>query len=276
MRKITPNLSPRSMVIDVAYVNHTLGLRLRAQEVKELLERMRYGVEVKGDILNVKVPAYRADVLHPIDVVEDVAIAYGYQNFEPELPKLPTLGKSEPIVKLERELREVMLGLGFQEVKTLMMTSPVKLFTMMNVKEEQVVTTEKPVSMEHSVVRNWLLPSLMEVLRKNKTREYPQRIFEVGLCVSKSGEIRKVLSCVIAHAKANFAEIKGVVGRILTSFKLEDKAEVYTHGSFIPGRCALNKYGFYGELHPKVITNFGLEVPVVGLELNVDKIFRES
>jgi len=264
-----PDFEPRIVELDVGYVNRLLGLELSIGEVGSLLERMRYGVSKGDSKLKVKVPAYRADVLHPIDLVEDVAIAYGYMNFKPEVPRLHGLGKPEQFEAYCEDVRDVMVGLGFTEVMTLVLTNRRDLFGRMNAPEEGVAEAVKPVSTEQSVARSWLLPSLMAVLEKNRSREYPQRIFEVGDVVLGDGAAVGKAAGVIAHARTSYSEVKAVVLGLLSSIGLEAGDEPYSHPSFIEGRCSRNRYGFYGEVSPEVLSNFGLEVPVTGFELKL-------
>ncbi len=170
------------MCLGLDYVNRLLGMQFSIEEVKNLLEKMRYGVSCSGDALQVSIPPYRTDVLHSIDLVEDIAIAYGYENFIPVIPKISTFGSRHPVELFSNSVRDEMIGFGFQEVMTLVMTNRDALFAKMEVEDSGVVSTKNSVSSEHSVARNWLMPSLMAILEKNKNQEYPQKIFEVGLC----------------------------------------------------------------------------------------------
>ena len=271
----TPDLAPEEMQLDLEYVNRILGTELKSKDVKELLERMRYGVNLKADKIHVMIPAYRADILHPIDLVEDIAIAYGYDRFKPELPKLYTLGSQEEIEEFSSSLRELMLGSGFQEIMSLILTNKESLFSRMNLPEEDAVETKHPVSLEHSVARTWLLPALMSILQRNKNREYPQKLFEIGLCIDSKGRDSRKLAGVIAHSTTNFSEMKATLTGIMESVGPEYKISKTKHESFIPGRVASLDFGFFGEIHPLVIDNFGLEVPVTAFELNLDEIFAK-
>ncbi|RLI91057.1 MAG: hypothetical protein DRO95_05070 [Candidatus Altiarchaeales archaeon] len=270
----TPDLKPRIMNLNLEYVNKLLGMDFSMREVKELLERMRYGVKLKNGKFEVLIPAYRTDVLHPIDLVEDIAIAYGYKNFKPEMPRLFTLGEGDKFENFLSRVRELMLGFGFQEVLTLIMTNRENLFRRMNIRVEKVIEAENPVSLEHCVARNWLIPSLMQVLEKNKNREYPQRIFEIGDCINSKGKDEKKLAGVVAHSRANFSEIKAIFTGFLESLWLKYEIKREEHGSFIKGRCASSEYGFFGEISPVVIENFGLEMPVTAFELDLNLIFK--
>jgi len=269
----TPDLNPRVMELELDYVNKLLGLALTAEQARDFLERMRYGVS-GGRKMKVSVPAYRTDVLHPIDLVEDIAISYGYENFVPEEFRGYSVGERDGTERFSAKLRELMVGAGFQEVMTLVLTNTRSLFGKMNLKPETVVEAENPVTVEHSVARNWLLPSLFTVLEKNKTQEYPQKIFEVGDCLTAEGETRRRLAGVIAHSKASFSEMKSALDGILDSLGLSYTPKQLAHGSFIKGRCISTGFGFYGEVSPTVLENFGMEVPVAAFELDVDLITK--
>jgi len=265
-----PDFTPRTVDLDVGYVNQLLGLNLAPSEVKAHLEKMRFAVEGGGETLKVKVPPYRADILHPIDLVEDVAISYGYMKFKPQVPKLYSLGKPDPLEVYCEEIRDLMVGLGFYEVMTLILTNRRDLYGRMNAPEEQAVEALKPVSQDQSIARTWLLPSLMVVLEKNRNREYPQRIFEVGEVLDGEGETHMMAAGVIAHGKTNFSGVKAAVSGLLLGLKLKGGMdEPYDHPSFIPGRCARNEFGFCGEVAPQVLSNFGLEVPATAFQLKL-------
>ncbi|MBU4202105.1 MAG: hypothetical protein L6243_07025 [Candidatus Altiarchaeales archaeon] len=271
----TPDLAPEEMQLDIEYVNRILGIDFSSKDVKELLERMRYGVNLKANKIHVLIPAYRADILHPIDLVEDIAIAYGYDKFKPELPKLYTPGSKEEIEKFSSSTRELMIGSGFQEIMSMILTNKESLFEKMNLSEEDAVETKHPVSLEHSVARTWLLPALMSILQRNKNREYPQKLFEIGLCMDSKGRDNRKLAGVIAHSTTNFSETKATLTGIMESIGLEYKIKKSKHDSFIVGRVASLDFGFFGEIHPQVLDNFGLEVPVTAFELNLDEIFAK-
>lgn len=272
----TPNLEPRVMNLDLYYANKLLGMNFSKKDVKNLLERMRYGVIFKKGEIQVLIPAYRTDILHQIDLVEDIAISFGYGNFKPELPKIATTGKKDSFEKFSGNIRELMLGFGFHEVMTLIMTNRNNLFNRMNLPDNAVVETENPLSLEHTVARNWLLPPLMAFLEKNRDKGYPQKFFEVGDCILPDGNNIRKFSGVIAHSKTNFSEVKAIVVGIFEELGLKYKIEKFNHNSFINGRCATTKFGFFGEINPKVLENFGIEVPVTGFEFDLDIIFKNK
>jgi phenylalanyl-tRNA synthetase beta chain len=108
--KITPQLEPTEFTLNVDDVDKTLGLGLNENQITEALEKMRYFVKkMKGGKVIVGIPPYRSDILHSVDIIEDVAIGYGYNNIEPILPKVATIGGESELEKLSRRIREITI-----------------------------------------------------------------------------------------------------------------------------------------------------------------------
>ncbi len=279
----TPDTTPRIMNLEPKYVNKILGLNLKNYEIIEYLQRMGYDVvEINKENLDVTLPIYRTDIMHALDLVEDVAIAFGYENFEPFIPNISTIGEENPLEVFSSRLRSLVVGLGCQEIFTFILTNKKNLFTKMNVKEDDIAETANPKTEEYNVVRNWLLPSLIEVLERNQHQEYPQNIFEVGDAVMLNSqtdtgtETRKKLAIAACHSKTNFSEIKSVVESVFRNLGIENyKIEEAEHNSFVAGRCAKISIdsidlGIFGEINPVVLENWKLEMPVSAAEIDVD------
>jgi phenylalanyl-tRNA synthetase beta chain len=274
----TPNLAERAVEVDKSYVNNLLGTNLEEKEMVKLLRRMGYDAIGYGEKIQVIVPAYRSDVLHPADIAEDLAIAYGYNNFTPVLPNLSTSGRPDRLEKLSSRARELMVGLGFQEVIRPILTNAEEQFDKMCINRQKTIELENPVSRQYDCMRVWILPSLLEVLAANKHVEYPQKLFEVGDTVlpaeeeTKSKDVRKV-AAVLSHSRASFVEIKSVVERFLKDMKVKHAYRKSNHPSFIPGRvCEIltdKVVGYFGELHPRVLEKWKLEMPVAAFEVEL-------
>jgi len=288
LKVTTPKLETCLMNLEVKYVNTVLGLRLTAKRIAELLGKAGFGVERLGKTkMTVQVPCYRIDVMHPIDLVEDVAIAYGYNNIKPLWRKLPTRGGARPEQNLFNVARELMVGLGFQEVLTFTLTNPENLFKKMNCRKERIVEIANPKVQTLTCLRNRLLPSLMKFLSNNLHVEYPQKIFELGT-VTLLGERNETktkdeekLAAVIVHANASFSEIKSALDAFFMNFGLEWQIKEVKHQSFIDGRVGAaivnrRNVGIVGEIHPKVLEAWKLENPAAAFELNMSKIVKIS
>jgi phenylalanyl-tRNA synthetase beta chain len=280
---VTPSFETGTMKLDVEYVNKILGLKLAAKEIGKLLEKAGFGVAgVNSGKIIVSVPCYRIDVMHPVDIVEDIAIAYGYNNIEPLWRKLPTTGGERSEQRLLDVARELMVGLGFQEVLTFNLTSTDSLFAKMNCKKQRVVELANPKVQTLTCLRNWLLPSLVEFVSNNLHVECPQKIFEQGkvTLLDEKKETRtrdeERLAAVTYHANASFTEIKSTLDVFFMNLGLEWKIKETKHPSFIEGRVGTaivdrEDVGVLGELNPKVLEAWKLENPVVAFELNMEK-----
>ena len=301
--KNTPNLTPSVMQLDVSYANKLLGLSLSEKEVKELLERMGYEVKLLGDEANIEnkggievsIPAYRADILHPVDLVEDVAIAYGYENFIAEIPNVGTIGKESKIETFFRKVREILVGARLLEVKNYHLTTADDLTIKMNRRGEPIPLQNA--LGEHNHLRNSLLPCLMKNLQHNQHYEYPQNIFEIGTAFTsgntETGVLEnKFLAITIAHEKGDFTEGRQIVDLLLSSLGLEYEIREYSElnkiseqngtnsedkKTYIEGRSAKiiinsEEIGEMGELHPEVLENWELLVPVMIVEMDLIKV----
>ncbi len=280
----TPDLNPSTHELRLSEVRALTGLDIDAETSVKCCARMGLHADVvRGDgsdgddVLIVKVPAYRCDILHPWDIIEDIAIGYGYDRIVPTLPKTDVVGEENAEERRNRRIREMMIGLGFMEVQTFTLSSERKQFTLMRRRSCEVVRVAHPISEEYEMLRCAIMPNLIDVLSMNKHREMPQRIFEIGTVFR--GEERTNLAAVSMHAHANFAEIRSVVDAILREFGIADITVIKPSDddAFIKGRRAsimLNgrEIGVFGEIHPEVIRNFSLDHPITGVEMDVDAI----
>jgi phenylalanyl-tRNA synthetase beta chain len=281
----TPDMKPKGISIDVDYCNRVSGLGMKSEEICKLLEQSRYGIKKdRKSVIELLYPAYRQDVMHQRDVIEDVIISYGYNRIEPEVPRLSTVGGSSGLESFSEKAAQLMTGLGLQEIMSYMLTNRENIFRKMNVPHEPVAEIENIVSSNWCVFRNWLLPSCLEFISNNKHREYPQRIFELGDTVelgnTETGtkDVRK-LCAVITNTKVGYEEIASILDAFMENIGAKYTLRRSRHGSFVPGRCAEivfsgRKIGFMGEVHPQVLENWELEKPVIAFELDVQEIFE--
>jgi phenylalanyl-tRNA synthetase beta chain len=285
---VTPNFSNTRMDLSVGYANKVLGLQLTAERMAELLLTAGLGVEkVSGDSVAVLVPCYRVDVMHQVDLMEDIAIAYGYNSIEPLWRELPTTGGVRSEQRLIDVAREFMVGLGFQEVLTYTLTSPESLFDKMNREKARIVEIANPKVVTLSCLRNWLLPSLMEFLGNNQSVEFPQKIFELGK-VTLLDETRETksrdeewLAAATTHPTASFSEIKSALDAFFMNLGLEWKIKETSHPSFIEGRVGTAivngvDVGVLGEVNPQVLEAWKLENPVAAFEINIHEIVKSK
>jgi len=298
----TPNLMPKKKKIKVKNAEKIIGVDLTAFDIANYLAKVRIGAEIEAeDSLQAVIPAYRVDILHEVDVIENIAVGYCFNNLEPKLPEIATIASEDKGEIFDNLLREILTGMGFLEIMSLMLTSEKEHYQNMKLEEDERVIVAQPISVERTMLRKNILQGLMEFLEDNKHEELPQKIFEVGTvvyldeaCETCTRDVKKIAGAV-THSTANFTEIKSIVDSIFVNLGLKMEVEPYKHFSFIKGRCSkvkgvnswksnaikiedfehkksmifedLNITGYFGELSPEVITNFDLEYPVIAFEL---------
>ncbi len=278
---IYPDLAEEDMEIDVEECEKVLGIELSSEDIKNLLEKMRFSVEQREDKFEVTIPPYRHDILHPRDIIEDIAIGYDYDNFEGVLPHEVTIGRSLPDKEFREAVKESLLGYEFNEVMNYILSCEKIEYHDMEVKDmdqENIALVQNPVSENSDSLRTWLLPGLLCNLMENKTESLPQRLFEMGDVVLKKEQKTKVAG-VIKNSKIGFTDIKSLMDGFLTNLNIDMYVEPKKHDSFTEGRCAKIivdeiELGYFGEISPKVLENFELEHPVVAFELDLESLYE--
>ena len=280
---VSPDLTPQEMNVHVNTANKLIGgTDLNAEDIKELLLKARFDAEILNDNeVKAIIPAYRVDILHEVDIVENIAVQYHINSVEAKLPEINTVAYENDWFKAESTIREIMVGLGFQEVMSLMLTSEDAHYTKMNQQEKPHVQVARPITIDRTMIRTSLINSLMEFLEDNKHEDLPQKIFEIGdvLYLDETKENKtissKKLAGVICHSTANFTEIKSVVTSVLFNLGYTMEISDSENKTFINGRVADvtgesqkgRIEGFFGEVSPEVITNFTLDYPVIAFEI---------
>ncbi|MDO8661155.1 MAG: phenylalanine--tRNA ligase subunit beta [Candidatus Woesearchaeota archaeon] len=256
-------------------IEKILGIQLSKQKIHELLQKAGYDYKPPF----VFVPSYRKDILHDVDIVEDIIIMYGYTQINSKPLTTLTIGKPLADKKLLNNTRLFLAGLGFQECMSAMLSNKELLSDKMQLQDKTIVEIENPVSGLYDVLRNWLTPLLLDVLSKNKHVSSPQRVFEQGLVVRKEGGIveENRVAGVVSHASTDYTEIRKDVDFLLRKLSKQYTLIEEDYTWLIPGRSAkiiVNQIecGLLGEVHPEVLKRFGIENPVSCFEINLSKI----
>src|SRR2546422_4289983 len=285
-RTTTPDLKEQPFQVSLDYANKLLGTNLTSKQAIDLLKRAGYSTgKVIGDKIAIGVPPYRIDIMHQVDVVEDIGIAMDINTLKPEWPGIFTVGGLSPVTAKLDNIAELMVGLGYQEIMTYSLSSPETMAKKMNMPENEQIELQNPSMTTYTILRPWLLPSLMEFLSNNTHVEYPQRIFEVGRCFTRDPstptrvkDIPK-LSAITVHATAGFTEIRQSLDSLLRSLGIEYSVKPSTHPSFLEGRTGQivsrnQNIGTIGELNPRVIKAWGLSLPVGTFELDLSLLLN--
>lgn len=277
-KSITPDFTPEEMEISLEKTQKLLGINLNEKELKKLLEKM--GLEYnKG---NVKIPAWRVDLLHEVDLIGDVAIAYGYDNFIPEIPKIPGIGKENPKESAKRKIAEILSGLGFLEVSNYHLTNKKEQCENMGMNENSHINLKESKT-EYDLLRENLSHKALKVLSENIGSEYPQKIFEIGkIFDSRNGKIHEKESLCMAISPGNFTEIKQSITYLFKMLNLKNlkfKEPEIPEKCFVNGRTAeiLSEklIGSIGEIHPKILQNWKIKMPVALLEIDIEDLLGE-
>ena len=280
----TPKLESKKMTVSPTLVNQILGLNLNSSKIISCLKKSRLDASVKGKDILCNIPAYRFDIFGPMDLVEEVALGYGIQNLEPALSPSQTIGQTNPVSQNLKSLSQVMVGLGYLEALNSSLTSKRVLYEMTNRNSSKIISVRDSKSQEHTILRDSILPGLLENLSKNIHESYPQKMFETGSVFSEGNPIDEKISFsgISAHQDANFTEIKSVLqSGLKTGFDLEIQTKTTSHPSFEDGRCASvlvnNKtIGIIGEINSQIIENYKIRVPVVGFEISLSDSILKS
>ncbi len=286
---ISPDLTPQKVIFDTDLPARRVGIDVTSADVKHLLQKMGHGLAGGGNgTVTVEVPAYRNDILHPVDLVEDVAIAYGYHNIVPSLVPTFTVGEETPRSAVMNRVRQAFTGHNFLEVLTLILSNEGDQFEKMCRKNaSEHVVLAHPISQDQTLIRTSLVPGLLDTLSVNTDQPLPQKIFEVGRIslLDNSEEVGakehlRVAAAVIG-SRVDFADIKALSESVLAEIGLSGgscEAMPEEHSwceTFIPGRGAVIRSGgkewaVLGELHPQVLESFGLGYPVSVVEINLE------
>jgi phenylalanyl-tRNA synthetase beta chain len=278
----TPEFTTASMDLDPASCSRLLGLEMKPDEIIDLLGRARFGAKSEGAAIKVTIPPYRGDVMHQTDLIEEIAIMYGYDRIDPIEPRIPTVGRTDSLEDYSDILRELMIGMGFQEIMTFVLTSPENVSARMGNRDTAYVEIENPSTQTNSVFRPDLAPSVLEFLGHNAHISYPQKVFEVGDSVAVSEgscETQRRLCLAWAESKVNLTQLKGLVDCLMGSIGVAHSIEPSDSPQFIPGRAAAvtlggERVGSFGEIHPEILQSWQIPVPVLIAEFLVKPLWE--
>lgn len=254
-------------------------------------------VSDNSPVYAVSIPPYRVDVLHPLDLVDDVGRAYGFDELEPQYPDIGTVGGRHKRSRLEAAARTALTGLGFEDLLNFHLTDKTAVYDRMRVSPLSPTAFDStaddinlgsappaeitnPYSGDYTILRTWILPSLMQVLENNTHRAYPQDLAEVGLVANRDDSVntrvaeRRHIAGAVARYDATYEDAKAPLQALCSEFDVELQTPPTAHPSFIDGRTAAimideKSVGVIGEVHPAVLVEHDLAVPVAAFEFEL-------
>ncbi len=276
-----PSSKSRSLELPVSMFSSRIGGEYGGDALVKGLQA--YGVEakVKGDSLKAACPPYRDDYLHPMDVVEDFAISRGYDSFEPALPSRFTVGMLHPLTILGDRVRDQMVGSGFQEIFSNILSNREVERTRMQIPDEPIVSIDNVMSETYSVLRSSIIPSLLRVEAQSSKALYPHKLFETGdVCdwapgTDSGSRTAQKVAALWASAESGFSEIHSVLDMLLYYLVKPYELNPVDLPFYFEGRageviCDGRAIGHVGEIHPAVLTNFGITMPCSAFEIDLD------
>jgi phenylalanyl-tRNA synthetase beta chain len=275
----------RSLSIPLEEFSRLLGVPVKSSEVDNVLECYGCDVRVEGETVLVKPPPTRTDYLHPVDVVEDFAIARGYETFAPRMPRDFSIGRSDSLSVLENKVRDHMIGLGYEEMISNNLVARHQLLEKMNLEDQPLVEVANVMNENYAVLRCAVLPSLLQIESRSGTAAYPHRLFEAGeVAVADSSlphgsRTELHLGALAAHREATLSEIHADLEFLFHQLGLDLELKEVEHPSYLPGRVAQvltqqQLVGVLGEVHPEVLEKWELGMPVAAFEINLGALVR--
>ncbi len=273
----TPSLKTKKMSLGVDLANKILGLNLSSDIISTALKKCRLDALPKKNKISCTIPRFRFDILGPMDLIEEVALGYGIENLKPTLPQSSAVGQKNTVTKQLDQLSKVMIGLGFTEALNSSLVSKNIQYELTKRDSFGHIQVVESKSQEHTILRDMLLPSMLDTLSRNVHEQYPQKLFEIGTVFSADNPIKEEISlcCISAHKDANYSEIKSILQSTLkTGFNIECETKTATNFCFAKGKTAdvianNSKVGVIGEIDSAIVENFKIRMPVVAFEIKL-------
>ncbi|MCI9304197.1 phenylalanine--tRNA ligase subunit beta [Clostridium sp.] len=282
-----------SITVNSTWINKFLGTEISKEEMKEALDSLDLITEIKNEDLIISIPTFRIDIAIKEDIAEEIARIYGYDKIPTTIFKVST--EREPKYKnelLTDKVIEIMVASGVNQSISYSFVSP-KVFDKVNIPVESelrnVVKIKNPLGEDYSVMRTTTLPSIMESLGRNYSRNNDYvRLFEIGRIYlpnedEKQLPTEKNVLTIGIYGDCDYLDLKGIVENIIDGLGISKAKYVREseNQSYHPGKTAAlmvrnKKVGVFGEVHPDVTENYGINVNCYVAELDLDSLFEAS
>jgi phenylalanyl-tRNA synthetase beta chain len=282
----TPCDFAKARSVPLAAIEAALGQALGADKIREALVTYGWQADVEGRSVSVKLPPYRNDLMHAVDVIEDVAVSLGYGLFTPVMPSQFSVGGLTRLEEVSDRVRDLMVGMGFQEIVANIMGSRQDLIERMRLtgtEWDRLVEVDNAMSLTYACLRRSVIASLLRVEAASGRAFYPHQVFEVGESAvpepaQESGSRTvTVLGALIAHAGATFSAAHSCLDFLFFHLDQPYTLEPIAHPSFLDGRAGRivskgRPLGVIGELHPEVLEAWEITMPCAAFELEIDRL----
>jgi len=275
---LSPAMESATIEIPLSQIQESIGITsIGFNNILSLANKMGYAASFVNKKIRFNVPVYRIDVINEQDIIEDIAIAYGYDYIQQTPILSSAIGRLEDTTKRNKKLSQAMIGLGFSEALNNYFTTENTNFKLMDVEEIPHIQVKEAKTQNITMMRTWLLPSLLSNLGSSVHEKMPQKLFELDMVFNLKKDIPVEsynLAGVFASSRVNFNDSKSIVEAVAQSLGSNYKLQPLTHNSFIKGRCAQITFsngisGVFGEISPQVLSNFGIEEPTIAFEFEL-------
>lgn len=281
-----------NILVDSNWVNKFLGTDLSKEEMKKCLDSLDLKIEIQEEILNITVPTFRIDIAIKEDIAEEIARIHGYDNIPTNISKAIGLkGAKDDKLKNDDLIVETMISSGLNQSISYSFVSP-KSFDNVNIPKDSclrnAIAIKNPLGEDYSLMRTSTIASMMESLARNYSRNNEEaRLFEIGkIYISKKEdclpEERNILTIGL-YGDIDYLDIKGIIEETVEAFGINNGSykRQSENVSFHPGKTAdlyINKevVGTFGEIHPDVCENYGIDVPCFMAEINLDLLYKRA
>jgi phenylalanyl-tRNA synthetase beta chain len=282
-----PYCFDQTMRLDIPHVKQWLGCDFAVPQAQKLLEEYGYETSLEADTILATMPSWRNDLLHQVDLIEDLAISAGYESFVPEMPKRYTVGNLAPLTRFTDLIRDIALGFGCEEIISNILCNVDEFSALVREPNRRLVEIKNPMTTKFGALRDRVLPSLLRVERDSSGASFPHRIFEVGEVTihddNSDTHCKTVnrLSLLVSDRTAEFAAVHSYLEILLYNLDLECSLISEDHPLFIPGRsgnividgiCV----GIIGEIHPETLENFEITMPCAAFEIDLNMLSQMS
>ncbi len=283
---ITPYYYQKDMTADINYARKLLGSDLSTAQIKNALERMGIKTTIKGEEIKIAVPEYRNDFLHAVDVIEDIMMGRGMDSFDPVMPSDSTVGRISPEEEFARKAKDILIGLGFQEMIYNYLGSRKDYIDKMNIRGDKLIQIVNPMTENYEFVRGSIIPSMLNSESVSGNAVYPHNIFEIGKVAfldsdDNSGTVTKnSLGFLSADRSEGYNQVSSSVSALFYYLNKEYELIELDDPRFIKGRSAQivyngKKLGVFGEVSPQVLENWGIQMPATCCEIDLDILMEE-
>lgn len=282
---VMPSLLDQSVLFDPSRVAKWLGCSFETDTARRLLEEYGYEIKPENDVFRVFMPSWRNDLLHPVDIIEDLAISAGYADFEPRMPTRYTVGNLDPMTRFADLIRDIVLGFGFEEILSNILCNAAEFTISLREPDRPIIRIRNPMTAKFDALRDRILPSLLRVERDSSSATYPHRIFEVGEVTVRDPEsdtgcrTRHRLALLVSDRTAEFALVHSLLEILLYNLNSEGSLKAEDQPLFLPGRAGIIQVGglpagSIGEIHPEILDQFEITMPCAAFEIDLNTLFE--